>query len=475
MAIFYDGYSPFVSAAIINPTTGDRFPFWTDVDADALDRAKVPDSLRSLAFMTDASVELNLGPIPILSVTLSPPHRYFRALADSELVEWGVTHLQIQFGYTGGSQGQVLLSPIYEGIILQPDVQLGEQSSITYKAQGVGGFSAIRQKSNMYFEQPRTRIEILKELAKGPDPNNPRDLEVDPGLVQKMKSSLKTIYKDNVYRGVRTEYDALFNQPINFNQGSDTDWWAISKLVRECRCTLSLIANKIVIIPMNLTMGDVPRRKLVYYDYDGRAFGPGTGILPLYSYNTSQTHMYLPGALRSIAVGDVSEKTREDVESWIGDDKAKTTRTGEGSANIPASKDFPGLNEEGFGGGDTIPGDPTDPAFLQKVMAEYDSFTQNMGIKATLETMGDPFLFPSNIVEVKGVGARFDGNYALLMVRHTFSSGGYRMEMEGVSNIGKALSAAKAKLVAPKGKTNTETTDPDAPGSVDVPAGKSNS
>lgn len=459
-----DYSNPIFSAAIFNPNTGDRFPFTANIDPAVLERAGVPASLRSLAFLTEVSVEIDLGPVPILSATLSPPYDMGVAFLESPLIEYGVTHLEVQVGYGSGTGGGPVLSPKFEGIMLQPEVSYGSDISITLNAQGVGGFSALRQTSNQTFDN-LTRIEIIKKLAAG-NPQSPRSLSVDDSLVLKARGAgvlsgigegLTQLFTGQGSAALSdalaalpkvNEYGLLYEQPRTFVQGYKTDWWAIHQLVRECRCTMYLQGDTIIIVPLNLALAAAPVRTYRFMNFPGGQLDTSKGEVPILSATTDTKAIYLPGALRGLHMDGIDSKLGERVSALVNDEVARTTRTGAGAGAPGVSDNFQAADGEG-GGGDHAPGSPTDNLALTQAISAVDAFTQNMGITLNLETLGDPLLNPADVIAIKGLTRRLDGNYAVFKITHSVGSDGYSMSLTAVSNVGQLVSAARSTTAAP--------------------------
>jgi len=450
-----DFYAPYFSAAIYDPITGLQIPLSQAVDPEILRQAGVPDALKALCFVTDAQVEMSLGPVPMLSVTLSPPYEAARMMLDSPLVEWGVSHLQLQFGYTSGTGGSLLLSPLYEGILLEPDITSGVDTTITLRAQGVGGLSATRQKSARVWNAV-PRIKILQDLAAGSNPAQPRKLLIDASKVIASR-----LVGGSVPAGSLSEFKLLYEDPRTYAQGAKTDWWAMLQIARECKCDMYLSGHKVVLVPMNLALAETPKRLLRYYDHDKGIIDPAKGQLPILSFSTNTKAIYLPGALRGLRMADVDSATRNPVKALIDDSKVKGQRTGEGAAGPPKTEDYPDVNKETGGGGDQQAGSPSDPVAVQRAEAAYQQFTLNMGIQLTIETLGDPSLFPGDVVEVRGCGERLNGNYGILKITHKLGDSGYDMSLECVSNVGQLIGKARSNgtvYAEPEGEKNTKTT-----------------
>lgn len=487
-----DFYNPFVSAAIFDPRTGDTLPLWTEVSREALDRAKVPQELQSLCFLTGVTIEMSLGPVPNLSATLSPPRDMAKYFLDSALVEYGVAHLQVQFGYASGAVGGALLSPLYEGILMEPEVSFGTDVSITLNAQGVGGMSAVRQKSNRVWDN-LTRLELIREIAQGSNPAQRRPLTVDDSLILQRRDRAQGTTALSVGDALRAaqsfgqtaaalqaisdreillaEYK-LLNERRPYAQGYKTDWWAINQLVREARCMCYLKGNTIVLVPINQTMSAPPSRKMVWFDHPNGEIDPAQGVWPIMSFTTPTKAIFLPGALRGLALADVDSETATEVRAFVTDQQAKTSRTNEGAAGPAESEEYPAADAATGNGGDREPGSPSDPLAVQQAIAAYDGFTLNMGIQLTVETLVDPLLSPGDVVEVVGVGKRLEGNYGVMSITYNLGEDN-SMSLELVSNVGQLIAKTRSagyEYPEPQGDTGTSGGDTSQGGGVPVGA-----
>lgn len=134
----FDFKNPFMAATII-AQDGTHYPLWmtgnqgASIDIPTLDPGV--DDLKALSFMTELVVTMDLGRIPSIAITLSPPFADAIRLLDSSLVEIATNTLQVQFGYASGasSNGTIgpLLSPIYQALMIPlPEVSIGVDTSI---------------------------------------------------------------------------------------------------------------------------------------------------------------------------------------------------------------------------------------------------------------------------------------------------------------------------------------------------------
>jgi hypothetical protein len=162
-----DFYNFFFNVVIVKDDQKTRtvFPLWAGpLDATQIRAANFPKSsepLRSLPFVQEVTVEHMMGEVARITVILTPPYEDGIKLINSELIEAGVSTLEVQFGYV--VNGKANLSKVFRGVMLLPEVQIGEDITITLHAQGVGGFAISRVESSETFKK-RNVMEIFADV-----------------------------------------------------------------------------------------------------------------------------------------------------------------------------------------------------------------------------------------------------------------------------------------------------------------------
>lgn len=141
---------------VSNPRQGNeqRYPMWVQGDATAITTSAVSVRLNgttgagdaesltfeTLSFVSDMTVSLAMGQIPSISVTLNPPFDVGMKFINSDLIEWGTSALEVQFGYADGPDGPTI-SPPFVGLINgPPDVNFGMDISISLNGAGTAGY-----------------------------------------------------------------------------------------------------------------------------------------------------------------------------------------------------------------------------------------------------------------------------------------------------------------------------------------------
>lgn len=461
-----DYRNPFLSATIVTPD-GERYPMWLRTPASAQASARLGKT-NSLAFVTEVSVELQLAYLPIIKATITPPYRNAIDFLNSRLIEWGQSILEVQFGYVvqqardpndpSRPAGRAILSPVYSGVLLKPDVTLGE-STIVLNAQGVGGFAAVRQEGGLTVSA--TRKEVVQKLFER------FGVAVDDAEVLKLSTS---------QAGVVAEWSKT---TINFVQGGDTYWTAAMKVIREAGCHAYLSGNKLLILPASFVFSSTPTKLFRYYDFAGGRIGPVDGgatginrVLPILSASSPTSAIYLPGSAQGFFIKDVNSFDREEIKKFVGDKQVAAPRTGEGASSIANSKTLPAADKQTGEGAEQFPGDPSDSQVVQQVKAEYAAQSTLMGVALNFDSVGDPSVMPGQVCAVRGLGERLSGNYSIFKLTHTIGGSGYTMSIESVSNVAQALKNAVTAL-GPVSKEPTVDERVDAtPGGLTIDAEK---
>jgi hypothetical protein len=492
---------------------------------------------RALAFVQEITIETQLAHLPIITVQLNPPYRD------------AINFLEVQFGYISSTTGAgALVSPVYSGVLLKPEVALGQDVTITLNAQGVSGFSATRQAGGRTFNNV-TRLQMITAVAEGrvaervplegesfapegrakeivqvaknlrsgrnrralmrfdPDRFGIGDLElaenallaakkskavarnkrlqalVDSKLgstraarIEAIRNNTKTsqgpatrkvkVNADAVLKEKDSAaYKALLKEPqLGRSQGGDTDWLFIWKLVRECQCFMLWDVdregtgkeedrNVLNIFPRDTALVGKSKRTFRLYDYPRGAIGPAAGVFPILSASSPAMYIYLPGSSRGLHMADKNSETRATDKLLVGDKESGVARTGEGGSTPLDNSTYPSTDPNTGDGAKKFPGSPVDGQAFNQAKNEYAQKTFGMGINLTIESLADPTIFPGDVIQVRGLGARIDDNkFAVFKQTFTLGSSGSSMSVECVSNTGNLSNQVKG--VGPKGKAD---------------------
>ena len=449
----YDFYNPVMSARIVTKE-GEIVPLWIGSGTGGeLQAALEARGVKALPFVSEVGIDISLGYMASFSVTLTPPMEIAQEIlnATPSIVEWGQSKVEIQVGYAGESP---VLSPVFRGLLQKPEVSLGEDITIVLRATGPAAFSASRQESNLTGK--RSRREWVQALAKGTHLGDTRSVEVDFSEADK-----------------DPEAKAELDKEVEIAQSYQSDYWMVWSLVKAAKCWLVDSGGTWKVISRKTSRLSTPRIKLAFHSFHRGQMGPSVGTYPILGVSSPSMAMFIPGASRGIILSGVSSKDKKAVEKSVSatpgnpasQDHAveSVDAVTQGKQAPPEDENFPGAKNSS--GGVFHYGDPTNQATVDSAKGALDLSTSLMGIPLTVETLGVPDLGPGQVVQVVGLGERFDGNYYVNKVEHSFGTGGFSSTLNLISNAAKI-----AEGFDPAGQVNTQEADPDATGTVNMEA-----
>jgi hypothetical protein len=427
----YDFSAPYVAVRIVD-AEGNTYPFWVDVSRsmDSLTSEEVIE-IGSMAFLQTATVELNFSMLPKLSVNIVPDFEAGIRFLDSKLADAGGANiLEVQLGYTTGTSEGAVLSAVYGGLILNPEVSIGEEISITLNASGIGGYSAARQTGGRTPSEGESRRDFLTRLARGP--GGSRDLEMDFSEIDDPLTGDAT---------VKAQLDA----PLSYSQGGRSDWFAIWEITNAIKCWVLLVGNKVRVMSISKRLSNPPTREFYLHHYPGGLRGlvpsarqsqeASVGAYPILSFESPTNAVYLPGSLRGYVMEGVSDTSRAAVRVDVNDRSEAPTRTTDGTTT-PDPAAMPEAEDNGDGGERASGAEPSEDEELATHRAEWQA-SGHMGITVEIETIGIPDIIPGEIVLLRGVGRRFsEHRYGVHKVTHNIGTGGFTTSLTLVTNIG---------------------------------------
>lgn len=407
------------------------------------------NDLVSLPWVTSITIEDDLSYLPKISVTLNPPFLEGRRFLDSELIEWGVSAIEVQVGYSTGTGGPVLTPPL-QALLMKPDVAIGQDIVITLHGRGVAGHSLETQCASRQWSttsDSKYRKDVIADCLKGTG--------------REIKLNL-----DFIKQGTQ-EYELLFKTPIELSQGWLTDWMMIRKIVRDCRCWMRMrsfkknetdnkAVDELVIYAQNDKMGEEPKYTMRLYDLNGGVIGPASGDFPILGFRSGTSAMWLPGSTMSITGVDSKTGTIRRAIRSVSEDQTNTT--GGGSVDMKGTSNRPEADKNTGDGGHNFPFEINSPNANQQLQAEVLNLKSLMGVDAEIDTVGIVDLAPGDVVAVRGVGRRFDYNYSVFNTRMTVGDG-FFMSMKLRSNSAKYLDALKVDAEAVNDKAAKEPTN----------------
>ena len=431
----FDFYNPFFNAYITNGR-GQRvilqeraFTSLAEEDTDL-----VLAGIESLPYVESITVNENFGVYSIDTVISAPYHISERILS-SGLFDWGGdSRLSVQFGYLAGAQGEAVLGEVYEGLLLKPAIQLGTINKITLKAQGVGGWNAVRDEGKVFFRTPVSNERILQAILA----NIARKPNIGAAVLD-----LDLTREDQI----ASEKLALTR---SWAQGARSDYAAMQEVARECQCYIRVFSREtrpdalptavFQLIPYGSRLAR-PRFKYSLYSKDlGGPFRPEQGTFPIISVSSPTTGAYLSSGAAAIKRTTVDSRTKE-VVNKSAEQSAKTESEAEDGVTVVP---YPGASIGGESvvsrnarSGKKVFSEKNDDLTDAQIQAIHDRERWRMGINLTVGSLGNPLLKPGMVVNVQGLGDKISGrsaNYQVFTVSHRLGPSGYDTTFTAVSN-----------------------------------------
>ena len=448
----FDYSAPFFRAAIISDAfTGSekRYEMWQKnsdkptslaasdnyVSVNGLTGSGAELDVSSLAFVTDVTVELQLGYIPVLSATLSPPLEDGRKFLDSKLIEYSISALEIQFGYaTGPNNG--LRSPAFTGIISAPEVSYGSDISITLNAVGIGGYALAATNQHGAEAGAKTRAT--------------RSEHVD-SLVQKL--GIKRLADD-----VDDVSSKALSASVDVVAASKSYLAIIYELARQSGCWVDMSDNGLRLVSIKKLVLQSAKTVLRFYDFPG-SLGKAQGdytVFPIVSVSSeSNGQGYLNNWSKKAVRQAMDRTTKEQSEGEI-DPSKKTASQDKNAQTVPKDKSSEQSvrTDQAQNQSDAGAADVSQEAALDQARLEA---TNGSGLQLEVESLGIPDILPATNVAVVGLGSRFDGTYTVFKVQHKLSSSGYTTSLSLVQSSTKLTAALqKAFKVTQFGQGNEQ-------------------
>lgn len=425
----YDFYSPFFTAAVV-AQSGNRYPLTVAAEsgnklsvggASALKLTGLTASgaetteLTYLPFLTEVTVEMEMGFIPIISATLNPPFELARKMIDTEAVEFMSSTLEVTFGYSAGrgNSTQLAVSPTFMGLITKPDISLGADITIALNAQGTGGYRLVATNLSEHLPKAslRSHIETLCQR-----------LGVFATFTQLDQTSSTLLAQEESLTINNSSYLAI-----------------IYDIARRCGCYVMQDATSgaasgngesaaISIVSMSQIMQNAPVANLRLFD-GLKTIGPSTGDYPILSVSTQHNGIFLSAMAKTIIRKGMDQKTGETVRQETSPSKTPTKTASKGALGKPDDSTKVSRTAD--------PAAADKPKALQEAEAAVQALSTSgggAGIQLEVETLGFPDILPGQKVKVIGVSQRIDDDYAVFKVKHQLSGSGYQTSLTLVQN-----------------------------------------
>lgn len=424
--------------------------------------ATVPDVSEPLVpaqMVASVEIEQTLAGNGNIKIELTPTYEDAMALLDSDVLGLGNV-VKVRWGYAS-SDGALIRETV--GIMVVPDVTLGNEISITINAFGYGRAmqNDERRKTWRAENNPDSAILSLDEIVK----------------------KISVIYG---WADPEIENDEKFRKvpQTPFVQGGETDFEFLRKTTQLYGGELAIVTDdktgkpKIKIVDVRKRLdGDENVPMVTLQMYSQMAVNYSDGVFPILSFASETGGLMIAGASRGVCLQHVPDVNSDTVTTEL---DPKTATGGKGSAQydmsgaqaVPAgkiSKAPVSLAHSNDADGRTCGkyiSFPVDPKFVEeRLSAEMNRSTTLQNIQVTVTTIGLPFLQPGEAVSVrlsrftaksKQTQTMFDGKYLIYRAVHKLGSEGYDVELlcvrSGVATKGPVTTKvdALAKVEGPK-------------------------
>jgi hypothetical protein len=438
----YDFYAPFMRAVHID-ADGNQTPLWVDwANKQGIGSRIAPSDptnilwrANGVPYVTEISVENNLGDVPRISVRMEPPYEEGIAILNSTLVEFANSFIEVRMGYVNTDNNQVVTGPTWRGFTVQPQIAIGPRISITLNAQGVGGFSMLRTASQNTFQGSNHTFETILQLLFDRHKKVARDSKLSLDFSRINDSS------DPAAKAAKAKLKA----PVAFWSGGDrTDWEAMWQIAKECNCWLSFEGATLYISARNERLAGEPKAILQVYNFNGGRLGliptsgPGNDssyIFPIMEVSSPTVAAYLPRA-QGLASSGYSLTRFDPTTGALSPPTTIDAKTGVSTGTGSPVK-------AAVTGSDALPKEPVEVHVANAQAAaiaqnEYDRARTSMGINLEITTLGIPDLSPGDVINVRGLGGRISGdkvgNYGVFTVTHTAGASGLSTSLTAWSN-----------------------------------------
>jgi hypothetical protein len=451
-----DYFNPVMSARIIT-RDGQHYPLWTGGSAQTVGfdvkthLQGLSGDLNALAFLTELTVELNLGGIPKITAVLGPPLQDTIKLIDTDLLEIGSNRLQVMLGYASGGEGKPILQP-FEGMLSElPHVSIGAACTVSIVAQGFNGAVASTTETAGETFKDMTRLEMLTAI----------------GDRYGFEFNIDDAASDS------DAFNTLTAQKLTRTMGWQTPIWFLTQLLIEARCFMiwsgSPSANgKQQIRVMSRIAAfarQTPAFLLSLFNFGSNEL-LGKNVFPILGLQTTPGMIFTTG-IQKVVMREVDalKKTLSSKEMTAKDAQAGQTAPGPIDAKGGESPLIPKAATATWGG-QHVAGDPAETSAIESATAFFDVKALSMGVPLDIDTIGLPTVVPGMLVQIRGLGKKLDNNYMVFNVTHTLNTSGYTTHLHIIANTQAALEAQARNLepgpqntnVVPEGsdKTNVQ-------------------
>jgi len=474
----YNFFSPFFQAVLTSPEGTEVLPLWqgpTPKDAAKFGFKSTGQPLaEALAIASSLTVDLMLGGFFELKLELRPTYNDALTLLASTAIVQGMSLIQVRFGYISG--GGQIISPWLTGLVMEPDFTIGTEFTLNLKATAVTGSMLRRSSSVGVVFRDKTRVEILRELVKGPGGDTPPcPLTLNTSRVTGAE-----------------ELKLLTEEKTSIEAGAKNYLVQISEVLNQCFCSYLITDDPdkkggdqiLWVLDRKARFDSVPKRIFRLFGPQSTADqklsgvagvyggdGNGGGVFPILSIASQSKQIFLPGVTGGFIRPKFDEATKAAAEKKPEDIDKTSPAPNVGPAASENKKVVKGVKGKfnsvataaTGAGGAAVVGDSESKPQEAKMRADMYKSSLDAGIQLDVTSLGVPDMEPGEVIIIQGLGVRIDGTYAVHKLTHTIGSGGFETKFSCISNGGFIQQTAAGTVKESVVQTNTKTPESGGP------------
>lgn len=466
-------------------TTNRRYELWT---GNSITDPDIPAALADIAYVQDISIQIGLALNSKVSLTLTPPLEEGLELIHSPLLNWGGSMLEVKIGYsTGGPvgvglSGNDLTLQSFGGLVMKPDVRIGQDITITINALGVAyGMNLSHMTTARTFPAGWSPWQAVRETLKtfnyDIDDSNVFDSDIPSDARDPNNANALPFFKP-VPLGTKVLTNgysvSLEEEYASIDKGPRNDWWFIRETIKNYGLDMIIIDQQVKIRDPQAWKMEKPKFTFVMQGNLDTGINSNDRIYPILEFNTPSYFVWLANGSGGLLQSDVSFDKKQELTAIYTSAKPKsssdqsenqTTTIQNPSAFISSGiaaaekflsqatvkKDPVDVTRSGTGAADAtgstndaasvFPGSPEDSAADQAI-GEYRNYSHSRGIQAEITSLGIPELMPATVIYVDGMAppdtpvdkAWFDGPYGIMLVEHNIGTSGMVTKFRALKN-----------------------------------------
>lgn len=392
--------------------------------------------------VTATSVRLAINGLPE-AVTIRMEASFERGI---EIMESRLLDLHNKISVKFGYSKEGVWTPWYYGIMVKPaKVNLDPETGFLAELSGNISLNMIKTVSVRRWEG-KTREEVVRDLAA----RNGMVVAYTPSKLQlDVRQSVNPLFRQETsVVASPTDASRAMTTPKDWEQGGRTEWTFLTDILKDAGAHWYIGTDGagvacLFIKDAAAVVADEPTRTFVMR----RKWDHEKGVFPLLSFSCDTPLVWLSGISRNIHAADVDMDTKKIAKVALS--QLTSNAVGRVRTLIGGQVETDGFTDPESGlviGRGTTSSDSTGDigAIMTRPMDEELDWTASLqavsdsarptgGLTAVIKTFGLPNILPLETYTLLGISRRFEGNWFVTGVDHTFSGGVWMTSMTVMS------------------------------------------